>query len=211
MTDIDTNGVLCATEFSDVHPWYVVHCKAGREKYSSEILRINLGLTTYVPEKKIWNKGEIRDIPLFPGYFFLQADLHHIALSQINTSPGVLSLLAYSGIPQRVPAGFIEALSTEIIRLNDRSIVPLRPGDTVYVVDGPLCGLEAVFVGPSTPGKRVQVLLSLLGRLTKTEVAISHLGKSREAHKIENKGLERLRYTRGKRRKTRNHEKNLSI
>src|SRR5215472_16713423 len=112
----DMSGDLSASELAIIAPWYVIHCKTGREKYASEILRTHLGLTAYLPEKKIWHKGEIRHIPLFPGYFFLQADLQRTALSQINTSPGVLHLLMCAGIPQGMPSGFVEMLATEITR-----------------------------------------------------------------------------------------------
>jgi len=210
MTDTNANEFLPG--FSDVSPWYVVHCKSGREKYASEILHSNLGLTAYLPEKKIWNKGETRHVPLFPGYFFLQVDLQYTALSQINTSPGVLYLLAYAGFPQKVSSDFVEALSREIDRLNDTTVISFRPGDAVYVIDSPLSSLEAIFIGPATPGKRVQVLLNLLGRLTKTEVAVSALKKRTDENRVVNAAhLERERYTRGKGRKTRNHERSSFI
>ncbi|GHO82458.1 transcription termination/antitermination protein NusG [Dictyobacter formicarum] len=209
MVDTDTNGVLYTSMFSDHSPWYVIHCKVGREKYTSEILRSNLGLTAFLPVKKIWNKGEMRHIPLFPGYFFLQADLQRTALSHIHRSPGVLHLLTSGGSPQKVPFDLIETLMTEISRLNDNSIVPFQPGDNVYIVDGPLHNLEAVFIGPTTPRKRVQILLNLLGRLTKTEVAVSALKKNTEECKIVNTHFDKKRYTRGKGRKTYNHVKRI--
>jgi len=66
-------------------------------------------------------------------------------------------------------------------------------------IDGPFQGLETVFAGPTTPSKRVQVLLNFLGRLTKVEVEVSALEKRAESVR-----LKRIRYTRGKGRKIRN-------
>ncbi len=44
---------------------------------------------------------------------------------------------------------------------------------------GPLCGLEAVFVGPLAPAERVRILLEFMGRLNEVEV---------EAHLLEPAG-----------------------
>jgi transcriptional antiterminator RfaH len=193
MESTEIGEVRYVPKFADIHPWYVVHCKSGKEKYTAEILRTHLELMVYFPEKKIWNKGITCSIPLFPGYLFIQADLQRTALSKINTSPGVLRLLVCEGTPQIVPFGIVEALAIEVDRLNEYSGVPLRPGDAVYVMDGPLHGLEAVFMGPTTPSRRAQVLLNFLGRLTKAEVEQSTLIKS-----AERMHLEQRRSTRGK-------------
>jgi len=204
LKEIDASMATDVSTFYGIHHWYVIHCKSGKEKSAADILRSNLGLSVYLPEKKIWKKGNVRYIPLFSGYFFIQADLIRTVLSQINASPGVLRLLAYDGIPQIVPSGFVETLCAEIARLNEYSSAPnegFRPNDALYVIDGPLRGLEAVFIGPTTPGKRVQVLLNFLGRLTKAELEGSALEK-----RTENVKLKQERYTRGKGRKIRNKE-----
>jgi transcription antitermination factor NusG len=204
MTEFDASRLSDVPAFYGFYHWYVIHCKSGKEKSAAETLRSNLGLIVYLPEKKVWIKGNARYIPLFPSYFFIQADLIRTVPSQINASPGVLRLLAYDGIPQIVPSDFVETLYAEIARLNEYSSAPnqgFRPGDTLYVIDGPLRGLEAVFIGPTTPSKRVQVLLNFLGRLTKAEVEGSTLEK-----RTENIKLKQVRYTRGKGRKIRSKE-----
>lgn len=185
--------------------WYVVQCKSGKEKSTLEVLKASLGLTIYLPEKKIWHKGNPRYIPLFPGYFFVLADLLQTAPSQINTSPGVLRLLGYGGSPQKIPSCFVEALYIEITRLNEYSRTPdqdFRPGDVLYMVNGPLRGLEAVFVAHVAPRKRVQVLLNFLGRLTKTVVEVKDVEECTQ----ENRFMQ-TRTTRGKGRKIRTREK----
>lgn len=197
--DIDISGVIYAPGFGNIHPWYVIHCKTGKEKYAAKILRSNLGLSVYVPEKKIWDKSNVRYVSLFPGYFFVQTDLQRIVLSQINASPGVLRLLIYDG---SISSDFVEALSAEIARHNRYGGVPFRSGDTVCMVDGPLRGLEAVFIGPTTPTERVQVLFNILGRLTKTEVERSALAKHTENIQTGNT-VGKMRYTRGRMRKIR--------
>jgi transcriptional antiterminator RfaH len=204
---ISDNGVcLLRTEIDTqdenreyVHNWYVIHCKARKEKSTSETLKAHLGLVVYLPEKKIWYKGNAVFLPFFPGYFFVQANLQEIALSQINTSPGVLRLLSSEGVPQMIPSYVVEKLHTEITRLNEGQAFPnqgFSPGDTLHVTDGPLRGLEGVFIGPTTPSKRVQVFLNFLGCLTKTDIDASALEKLPEDN-----NPRRIRYTRGKGRK----------
>ena len=202
MTTVSDNRISpYASTFDGIYHWYVIHCKTGREKFTSETLKANLGLIVYLPEKKVWSKGNARFISLFPGYLFIQADLQKTTPSQINTSPGVLRLLECEGIPQEVPSHFVEMLRAEINSLNEYFCAPhqsFRPGDTLYVIEGPLRGLETVFIGPTTPGKRVQVLLNFLGRLTKADVELSALEKRTNGVKLKN-----TRYTRGKGRKIR--------
>lgn len=201
ITEFDAGRSSDAPAFYGVRHWYVVHCKSGKEKLAAETLRANLGLIVYLPEKEVWKKGNAHYIPLFPGYFFIQADLRRTVPSQINSIPGVLRLLAYDGIPQTVPPDFVETLCAEIARLNEYSRAHnqvFRPGDTLNMIDGPFQGLEAVFAGPTTPSRRVQVLLNILGRLTRAEVEVSAIEKRTEDVK-----LKRIRYTRGNGRKIR--------
>jgi transcriptional antiterminator RfaH len=200
----DTHTSHSTPTLDSIYHCYVIHCKSGKEKTTSEALKATLGLSFYLPEKKIWRKGNACFIPLFPGYFFVQADLQKTSLSRINTSPGVLRLLECEGIPQAVPSHLVETLRAEMTRLNEYHSAPnqgFRPGDTMYMTEGPLRGLESVFIGPVAPSKRVQVLLKFLGRLTKAEVEVSALEK-----RTENIKPERVRYTRGKGRKVCNQE-----
>lgn len=202
--ETDAPGSRPEAIFANVNSWYVVHCKTGKEKSTSETLKANLGLIAFLPEKRVWRKRAVCSIPLFPGYFFVRADLQLTSLSQINTSSGVLRLLKCDGAPQAVPAQLVEALYAELTRINEHfsaSNQGFRPGDTLYVIEGPLHGLESVFIGPTTPSKRVQVFLHFLGRLTKAEVEVSALEKQPEHSKPVY-----ARYTRGKGRKIRNQE-----
>ena len=52
---------------------------------------------------------------------------------------------------------------------------PFKPGDAVRLTRGPLEGMEAIFVGPTTPAERVEILLRFLGRQQLTRVAPDEL------------------------------------
>lgn len=160
--------------------WYVVHCKPRRELFAASILRNQLEIFTFLPESTICLRGKVRQVPFFPGYLFIQVDLQKVALSRINSSPGVLRLVGFGGYPQSVPDIVIETISKEMNSLNTAgSLSPhsFCPGDWVRVKKGPLQDLEMVFVGPTTPSKRVRVLLHLLGRLKEVQIDVDALEK----------------------------------
>lgn len=188
---------------SNEERWYLVHCKPRKEFYAADSLKNVLGLTVFLPETPIRSRGEVRHIPFFPGYLFVYTDLYKVSLSQINNCPGVLRLVEFGGDPHPVPQCVIETISEQLDKLN--AIAPchgLNPGDTVRVKHGPLQDLKMVFVGPTTPSKRVYVLLELLGRIKEAQVEVEMLEKiSAPVSSIQRAQQVRKRYTRGKGRK----------
>jgi transcriptional antiterminator RfaH len=170
-----TSNISCSSD-----PWYVVHCKPRKESYAASVLKNHLGLFIFLPESRIRVRGELRQVPFFPGYLFAQANLQKVPPSHINSCPGVLRLVGFGGDPQPVPLLVIETISEEISRLNTMGSAPYHgfsPGDSVRVKQGPLQDLEMVFVGPTSPSKRVRVLLNFLGRLKEVYVHADALEK----------------------------------
>ena len=51
----------------------------------------------------------------------------------------------------------------EIVAAGGRQTHLFKPGDSVRIIGGPFGDLPAIFDGPTTPAKRVQVLLKILG------------------------------------------------
>jgi transcriptional antiterminator RfaH len=186
-------------------PWYVVQCKPHKERYAVRALRALLGLTVFVPEMKIRSRGEVKYVPLFPGYFFVQVDLRKVARSRINSSPGVLRLIEFGGVPQVVPPFVMEVIFEEVNRYNNSSPLPsheLQPGDLVRVKDGPLQELKMIFVGGQTANQRVRVLFEFLGRMKEVQIEAELLEKITTAQIPP--APARKRYTRGKGRRV-NH------
>lgn len=189
----------------DEESWYLIHCKPRRESYAADYLRSVLQLSVFLPESSVRSQREIRRVPFFPGYIFLHVNLHEVALSQINTCPGVRRLVEFGGSPNPVPQYIIEAIQGQLAYLNGLIPQPshgLRPGDHVRVKQGPLQDLNMIFIGPTTPSKRVHVLLEMLGRLKETQVDVALLEKISELPSspppLRPKGE---RYTRGKGRR----------
>lgn len=179
--------------------WYVVHTKPTREIMVSGLLEEQLGLTVYLPEVVEMRRNKKRRAPFFPSYLFVQASLAEVPTQAINSLPGVLKLVSFGGIPKALPAREIEALRQHLNDLNAQGGLPthsFRPGDEIRLKDGPLEGLEAVFLGPMTPSQRVRVLLDFLGTQREAEVALDSIERVTPAP-------QRGRRTRGKGRQIR--------
>jgi transcription antitermination factor NusG len=186
--------------------WYVIHCQPRKEIYAADAIEKLLGFCVYIPEYKQMRHGIIKRLPLFPGYIFVQADLQKVPLSQINASPGVLGLVAFGGDPQPIPHDVIEEIVERLKHIDMLKREPFCPGDVVRVKQGgPLQDLEMIFIGPTTPSRRVCVLLSFLGRLKQVHLDEETLEKVPSRTASEKKEIaayyRKERYTRGKGRK----------
>lgn len=197
---IQAAGISCSST-----PWYLVHCKPRKESYAASALRTLHGLYVFLPQNKVHFRGEVRQVPFFPGYIFAQADLQQVPRSYINTTPGVIRLVEFGGEPQPIPHYVVETILEQLSKLNTSARQPQHnfcPGDLVRVKHGPLQDLEMVFIGSTTPSKRVRVLLHFLGRLKEVHVDVETLEKMPITSNIQpDLNIQRERYTRGKGRK----------
>jgi transcriptional antiterminator RfaH len=158
--------------------WYVAHCKAQKEAQAALALAEQLGLAVYLPEVRRRSRERLRRRPFFPGYLFVRADLGSVALSRINSLPGIIQLVAFDGLPQAVPATVVEGLRRQVEQLNAQGGIvarDFRPGDSLRLTTGAFRGLEAFFLGPMKPSERVHILIEFLGSLRRMEVDIDQL------------------------------------
>jgi len=180
---------------SHFQSWYAVHCNPRKEWQAAAALESLLGLTIYLPQICRHRRGQIDQIPFFPRYLFVWADLQTIGLSTINATPGVSRLVTFGETPQPVSITVIEAIRDVVDELNDRGGLPEHSfhfGDTVRLKDGPLCWLEAKFVKSIKTRGRVRILLDFLGQLREAEVDADRL----ELAQVE-PNIRRERRTRG--------------
>ncbi len=101
----------------------------------------------------------------------------------IHRTPGVIRLVAFDARPTQAPVSVVAALRQEVNAINDRGGLTTHSfyeGQRVRITTGPLQGLEAVFVGPMQPSRRVSVLLDFLGRLQKVQVEVTELEAVRQ-------------------------------
>jgi transcription elongation factor/antiterminator RfaH len=168
----------------DFEAWYATHCKPFKERYAANALAEQLGLTVYLPEIKRRFRGQIRYAPIFPCYLFVRVDLQAVTLNRINNTFGVVRLVTIDDIPQPVPTSVIDMLRQRVDHFNTHGGLlnhSFRPGDTVRLKEGPLQGLEAVFVGPMKPSERVHILIDFLGRHREAEVDVDTLERAAAA------------------------------
>lgn len=161
--------------------WYLVQCRSGKEHYAANALKQLLNVQVYVPESEIRSRGIIKRSPFFPGYIFINTDLRRTPKSFINACIGVLRLVEFGDSPQAVPQCVIDAIVQQLSRSNElhvQSYQSFRFGDIVQIRNGPLQNLEMTFIGEITPGRRVRVLLELLGRMKEVQVDASILEKA---------------------------------
>lgn len=165
---------------SHMPSWYVVYCRPFKEWQAAAVLEARLGLQVYIPEVKRRFRGKIQWTPFFPRYLFVAVNLQEGQLSRINSLPNVLRLLTFAELPQPVPPAVVDGIRQQVDRLNAMGGLPehgFYPGQTVWIKQGPLRGMEAAFLGPMKPSERVQVLLEFLGQLREVEVDVAALDR----------------------------------
>ncbi|HEU5102641.1 MAG TPA: transcription termination/antitermination NusG family protein [Roseiflexaceae bacterium] len=185
--------------------WYVIHCQPLKERNVAACLEAQLGAIVYLPEVRRCFRGRVQSAPLFPRYIFAKVDLHAVAPSRINAVAGVARLVTFGEHIQPVSEALIAELRQRVERLNTAGGLPehsFHPGDTVRIGEGPLQGLEVVFLGPQKPSARVRILIQFLGCLSELEIG-SHALEVAEARPP----LQSRRLTRGKGRRVNIHER----
>lgn len=157
---------------------YVVQVKTGREVLAAAMLELHLGLAVYLPQVVQHRHGRAGLAPLFPGYLFVTSAPVDFVRSAVDAQPGVVHVVSVGGTPCVVAETVVAALQARVAAVNAAGglpVHPFRPGDAVQLHSGPLAGMEAIFVGPTTPSERVEILVRFLGRTQRARVEVSEL------------------------------------
>lgn len=157
---------------------FVVQVKTGREVLAAAMLEQHLGLTVYLPQVLQRRRGRTELSALFPGYLFAISEPKDFVCSAVDVQPGVVRVVTLGATPCEVEDAVLTALQARVDALNAAGglpIHPFKPGDVVQLRSGPLAGLEAIFVGPTTPSERVEILLHFLGQTQRARVDVNAL------------------------------------
>lgn len=177
--------------------WYVVYCRPLKERQAACALADILGLPVYLPEITRRVRGQVQRTLFFPRYLFVRVNLQEVSLHRLNMMPGVQELVRFGGTPQSIPANVVEAVRQQIELWNAQGGPPLHhfeAGESVRFKEGPLRGLEAIFVASTRPGDRVRVLIEFLGQLRTIELGVEMLtgtqvvSKARPGRRTRGKG-----------------------
>jgi transcription antitermination factor NusG len=141
--------------------WLAIHTRHQHESLAARSLAYK-GFEVFLPvytRVRRWS-DRIKELsaPLFPGYVFLRAELSQQI--RILTTPGVLGLVGFAGVPAIIPDAEIEAVQQTIARRMQVEPFPfLKCGDWVRIMGGPLEGLEGILVRNK---KQFRLVLSVL-------------------------------------------------
>jgi transcription antitermination factor NusG len=143
--------------------WYALYVQVNHEKEVTKRLE-QKEVPCFLPLLESWSKRRDRrkkiQLPMFPGYVFVNVVLDSSANLTIVKTPGALSLLHNSEGPLSIPSYQIENLKTLI-----QSTMPLqvqsylKEGDGVRVMRGPLAGCVGIL--KRTDPKRGRLIVSV--------------------------------------------------
>lgn len=149
--------------------WYCVHTKPRNELTAEEHLE-RQGYEIFLPliRQSRRRRGKWVEVvePMFTRYLFVELQLGSDDIGPIRSTRGVCGLVRFTDQPIAVPEGYVESLQATAVRHDGASLVggsPFTPGDAVLIEDGPLKGLQAVFLA-ETGEQRAIILLEMLGR-----------------------------------------------
>jgi len=155
--------------------WYAVCCKPRQEAVAEENL-LRQGYRVYLPRIRNTHhrRGQWIDViePLFPRYLFIRVDPALRSTAPVRSTRGAVGLVRFGGQPAVVPEEVIDTLvqrETPDSGLHQDSRPLFCAGEAVRLAEGPLVGMEGVFIEEDGE-KRVTVLLELLGKTNKIRI-----------------------------------------
>ncbi len=160
--------------------WYLIYTKPHKELLARENLE-RQGYETYLPMARLrrrrMGKGVTRIEPLFPRYIFIHLDTKTDNWAPIRSTLGVSNLVKFGLYPSAVPEALIELLYDRCDEEGIQDIVPdeYKEGEPIRVLEGPMTGLEGVFLA-KTSSDRVMVLLDIVGKHTRVNLETEKLG-----------------------------------
>ncbi len=149
--------------------WYVAKTKPAKERWVESCLK-KLDVEVFLPiirspgRKAGWE-------PLFPTYLFCLADFQSTSWSAIRWVPGLSYFLGTGQGPVPVSDELIAHLKQRVSWWNGGGhVTKFTPGERVVVASGPFSGLEGIFQRDVPSRQRCQILLEILGQLTRVEL-----------------------------------------
>jgi transcriptional antiterminator RfaH len=179
--------------------WYTLCTKPNAEYQVTTALQ-RREIETYLPELEVVQAKQRREKkPFFPGYLFVKLDFETMGISAVQWTPGLRNIVAFGGQPVPLPNEVIDLIRCRLGEIEAAGGWPahsFKPGDTVRITAGPFRDMLAIFDGPSTPAKRVQILLAVLGQANRMQIDVDNLEKASPCPKAP--PAKRARRTRGR-------------
>lgn len=169
------DDITFSDDAAPVDAWYAVWTRSHCERLVLDQLSAK-GFSVFLPEISVWSKrqGQMHVIPspMFPGYLFVRHKMDKHAYIEISKARGLVRILE-DGWNRLTPIPHDEVEAVERVL---QAQVPvfrhgaLHSGERVRVMEGPLAGVEGVFVQDRPGTGRLVVSVGLLGRGCAVEI-----------------------------------------
>ena len=151
--------------------WYAAWTRSRHEKQVHRQLS-QRGITSFLPTyaaRRVWKDRKVTlELPLFPGYVFVQIPFHERL--RVLQLAGVAKFVSFGGVPAALPTSDIEALRAGIdSRLPMEPHPLLKVGNRVRLTAGPFAGCTGILVRKKQSWRFV-LSLDLLNRGVAVEV-----------------------------------------
>jgi transcription antitermination factor NusG len=158
--------------------WFALYVKPKHEKVVTASLR-GKAYETLLPLYTCRSRSKTSRLPLFPGYAFARFDASDRL--PVLIIPGVLSVVRCGGVPAPIDDVEIESLRT--LANSGLRAYPwpqFQAGQKVLIKEGPLRGVEAIYVRERDSGQLI-VSVTLLQRSVAVDVEPGWLEPARPA------------------------------
>lgn len=156
--------------------WHVLRTQVRKELQVDRYLQHH-GLETFLPVKVVGGRGDTPvEEPFFPSYLFFRLPPISTQWPLVRWAPGAKQVVAFDGAPASVPETLVTTIRHRLCtRTQDDSAPLFQRGERIQVAAGPLAGVDAIFEERLTGARRASILLEIVGRLVRTQVAVEHL------------------------------------
>lgn len=172
--------------------WYVVHAYSGYEKNVMRALQERVKLhekeedfgEILVPTEEVveMRAGQKRksERKFFPGYVLVQMELNDSTWHLVKNTPRVMGFIGGTAdkpapITDKEAEAILQRMATTGDKPKPRTL--FEPGETVRVVSGPFADFNGTVEEVNYEKSRVQVAVSIFGRLTPVELEFSQVEK----------------------------------
>jgi transcription antitermination factor NusG len=171
-------------------PWYAIWTRSHCERLVAQQLMAK-GFWAFLPEMTVRTrrpaKSQMVQTPMFPGYLFLQHAMEKHSYVEILKARGVVRILE-GGWTRLTPIPDEEMHAIERL-VESGALVQSHPyfheGDRVRVTEGPLAGVEGIFVRDKPNRGRLVVSVNLLKTSVAVEVECDAVTRLSSAHSVQ--------------------------
>ncbi len=168
--------------------WYVVHTYSGYEdkvKANIEKTVENRGLSDMIQNVEVPKENVVEEKPdgsskvvprkIFPGYVVIKMVMNDESWYVVRNTRGVTGFVGPGSKPVALTEQEVEKMGVETAKSVE---IDFSVGETVNIISGPLEGFTGQIESVDTALGKLQVKVSMFGRLTPVEIEytqVSHL------------------------------------